>query len=151
MTGEIDERQVSFFIAYDTHPSSYTIGIGWYFPTTMWRYLSRGVTALEKKNCFVCRTTEILLLILLSKNRSGILFFFNEKMIIWKWNFSFLVVPSKRTFTKKSGGVTSNIDKRYNPINQEEQDSSSSSDDLKTMTEVCHEIYHIYKSISTCR
>ncbi|CAF2039813.1 unnamed protein product [Rotaria magnacalcarata] len=45
------------------------------------------------------------------------------------------IVSSKRTFTKKFGGVTSNIDKRYNSINQEEQDSSSSSDDLKTMTE----------------
>jgi hypothetical protein len=49
-----------------------------------------------------------------------------------------LVVPSKRTFSKKSGVVTSNIDKRYNPINQEEQDSSSSSDDLTAMTEVCY-------------
>ncbi|CAF3514105.1 unnamed protein product [Rotaria sp. Silwood1] len=51
------------------------------------------------------------------------------------------IVSSKRTFTKKSGAVTSNIDKRYNPINQEEQDSSSSSDDLKTMTEEA-EVYY---------
>ena len=57
-----------------------------------------------------------------------------------------LVVPSKRTFTKKSGVVTSNIDKRFNPINQEEQDSSSSSDDLKTMTEVGLKILHIFIS-----
>ncbi|CAF1363451.1 unnamed protein product [Adineta steineri] len=51
------------------------------------------------------------------------------------------IVPSKRIFTKKSGVVTSNIDKRYNPLNQEEQDSSSSSDDLKTMTEEA-EVYY---------
>ena len=50
----------------------------------------------------------------------------------------FSVVPSKRTYTKKSGVVTNSIDKRYNPTNQEDQDSSSSSDDLKTMTEVCY-------------
>ncbi len=69
-------------------------------------------------------------------------------MIILKVFFSFiilfLVALSKRTFTKKSGVVTSNIDKRYNPINQEEQDSSSSSDDLKTMTEVCDQIMCVY-------
>ncbi|CAF1178754.1 unnamed protein product [Adineta ricciae] len=45
------------------------------------------------------------------------------------------LVPSKRTYTKKSGVVANSIDKRYNPTNQEDQDSSSSSDDLKTMTE----------------
>ena len=47
------------------------------------------------------------------------------------------MVPSKRTYLKKSGVVSSSIDKRFNPTNPEEQDSSSSSDDLKTMTEVC--------------
>jgi len=65
-------------------------------------------------------------------------------LLLKNWNkILVLVVPSKRTFTKKSGAVTSNIDKRYNPLNQEEQDSSSSSDELKTMTEVCHQIDHL--------
>jgi hypothetical protein len=64
--------------------------------------------------------------------------------VFFSFIISFLVALSKRTFTKKSGVVTSNIDKRYNPINQEEQDSSSSSDDLKTMTEVCDQILCIY-------
>ena len=50
--------------------------------------------------------------------------------------FLVVVVPSKRTFLKKSGAATGIVDKRSNSINLEEQNSSSSSDDLKTMTEV---------------
>jgi hypothetical protein len=92
----------------------------------------------QYKEIFSCN----ILFLIFSKNSLDVL---NGNKLAF--DYFILVVPSKRAYTKKSGSVTSNIDKRYNPLNQEEQDSSSSSDDLKTMTEVCQKPFsHIETS-----
>jgi hypothetical protein len=104
----------------------------------MWRYLSKEFN--RNRENYLYSQSRFCGLFDFENRR---LEFFGKKSLNFVFLFFYLVVPSKRTFTKKSGGVTSSIDKRYNPLNQEEQDSSSSSDDLETMTEVCHQIYPV--------